>query len=162
MFTLTVKEKEETKQLEFETAELAKLYRDYHLAFGHWNGKSSWIDEAKVTPEMFKFVVDEMTEIRDGKLVRVYRVTDGIELILEKATSPQTILESWILLRQTRDFILKETDWTQVADNSLTQDERKEFRSYRQYLRSIPELHNDESIGMARVYSFEQWKEGKR
>lgn len=162
MFTLTVKNKDVEEVLEFESAKLAKLYRDYHLAFGHWNGKSKWLDESQVTSKMMKFVVDEMTELRDGKVVRVYRVTDGIELILEKATSVGTLLESWTLLRETRDLLLKECDWTQIADNSLSQEERKDFRAYRQYLRSIPELHNDESISSAKVYNFEQWKEGKR
>lgn len=162
MFTLTVKNKDVEEVLEFESAKLAKLYRDYHLAFGHWNGKSKWVDESQITPEISKFIVDEITEIREGKLVRVYRVTDGIELVLEKATSPDTLLQAWNILRETRDLLLKESDWTQIADNSLSQDERKEFRAYRQYLRSIPDLHNDESISSAKVYNFEQWKEGKR
>jgi hypothetical protein len=36
-----------------------------------------------------------------------------------------------------RNFILTETDWTQVSDNSLTQEERDAWKVFRQAVRDI-------------------------
>jgi hypothetical protein len=58
--------------------------------------------------------------------------------------------------------MLQLTDWTQLSDCELTIEDRKEFRSYRNYLRTLPVLYNDSTIVCAKVYSFEEWKKGKR
>lgn len=161
MYKITIKQGESQSEMEFDTAKLARLYRDYHLAFGHWSGRSQWIEESKVTPEMRRFIVDEMSEIREGRTVRVYRVTDGIELVMEEA-SANTVSECWSSFRETRNTLLKESDWTQMADVSISQEVRKDYRSFRQYLRDAPKLHGDNSIAEARVYGFIEWKSGKR
>ncbi len=94
MYKLFIKycgtDREEVK--EFSSAKLAILYRDYHLEFGQWNNKSRWIDEKDLTDELRVFIIDEMTELRDNKIVRLLKVSDGIELKLEKAYG-NTIIE---------------------------------------------------------------------
>jgi len=42
------------------------------------------------------------------------------------------------MLRSDRNARLSATDWTQIPDNSLTDDERIEYRTYRQALRDYP------------------------
>lgn len=161
MHKLIVRQGEVEQVHEFETSELARLYRDYHLAFGHWNGISEWIEETQLTPEKHKFIIDERTELVNGKIVRFFRLTDGIELKIEKVSS-DSLSGFWELFREARTKFLHETDWTQLADCELDTEQRKEYRSYRSYLRVLPKLYDDATIVSAKIYSFEDWKKGKR
>ena len=161
MHKLIVRQGDIEQVHEFETSELAQLYRDYHLAFGHWNGVSRWVEEKDITLEQQRFVIDEKTELINGKIVRFFNLTDGIELRIEEA-SPSCIDDLWRLVREKRNKELNKTDWTQLADCELSTEEKKDYRSYRSYLRAFPRLHNDASVVSAKIYSFEDWKKGKR
>lgn len=161
MYKLIVRQDNIEQVHEFENAELAQLYRDYHLAFGHWNGISKWIEEKDLTPEMQRFVIDERTELVNGCIVRFYKLTEGIELKIEEA-SPNCINDLWSMFRKKRNIALQETDWTQLADCDLTTEEKKDYRSYRSYLKTLPRLYDDASVVSAKVYSFEDWKKGSR
>jgi hypothetical protein len=44
---------------------------------------------------------------------------------------------SWSTIKTSRDFFLKNSDWTQLSDVSLTEEEKQEWASYRQQLRDI-------------------------
>jgi hypothetical protein len=161
MHKLIIRQGDVEQVHEFETSELAQLYRDYHLAFGNWNGTSRWIEARKVTPEEAPFIVDEKTELVNEEVVRFYRITDGIQLKIEEA-SPDCLEDLWKLFREKRNKWLQLTDWTQLADCELDTEQRKEYRAYRSYLRTLPKLYNDSSVVYAKVYSFEDWKKGKR
>jgi len=161
MHKLIVRQGEIEQVLEFETSELAQLYRDYHLAFGHWNGICKWVEEKHITPENKRFAVDERTELINGEIVRYFKLSEGIELKIEEVTS-NSISEVWKILRRKRNEFLEFTDWTQLADCALTTEEKKEYRAYRSYLRTIPILYDDSNVVYAKVYSFEDWKKGKR
>lgn len=49
----------------------------------------------------------------------------------------------WNLLKSYRDFLLAETDYTQVADNPMPKEKKAEFAEYRQKLRDIPQTFED-------------------
>ena len=163
MYKLTVKDARtgEEQVKEFETAKLAILYRDYHLAFGQWNGIARWVEERHITQEQQKFIVDEKTELINGEILRFYKLSEGLEIKLEEA-SGKSINGCWNIFREKRNKMLQLTDWTQLSDCELTIEDRKEFRCYRNYLRTLPVLYNDSTIIHAKVYSFEEWKKGKR
>jgi hypothetical protein len=44
----------------------------------------------------------------------------------------------WSLVRQHRNRLLSESDWTQLSDGPFTRGERDAWRVYRQLLRDIP------------------------
>lgn len=67
---------------------------------------------------------------------------------------------AWDRFRKNRDKKLKETDYTQLADVSLSSEEKKTYREYRKYLRDLPKMHNNTSIWDAEVKSYEEWKNG--
>lgn len=161
MYKLTIKQGDTERVMEFATAELAQLYRDYHLAFGHWNGISKWVEESYITPENQPFVVDEKTELVDGNIVRYYKLTEGVELKIEEATS-NTVEDVWKIFRKKRTQLLAMTDWTQLADCAISTEEKKDYRAYRGYLRAVTKLYDNSTIVLAKVYSFEDWKKGKR
>jgi hypothetical protein len=45
--------------------------------------------------------------------------------------------EWWTVARWWRNVLLKESDWSQVSDNSLSEIQRESWRQYRQELRDI-------------------------
>ncbi len=49
----------------------------------------------------------------------------------------------WNVIRQKRDLLISETDWTQVSDNQLAEEKKAEFIAYRQELRDIPQNFDD-------------------
>ena len=56
-----------------------------------------------------------------------------------KATTPAT--PDWELaFKRYRNSLLKESDWTQVADNKLTDEKKAEWVVYRQALRDMPTI----------------------
>lgn len=46
--------------------------------------------------------------------------------------------QRFTILRQTRNQLLTESDWTQVADTPLSQEQREKWCAYRQALRDLP------------------------
>lgn len=160
LYVLNEKTNEE-KVLKFETIELALLYRDYHLNFGNWSNVSKWVAENEITEADQAFIVDSKYIQKDGLQKLFYKVASGFKIKVQKEELDSTE-ELWSVLRKRRLLKLQETDWTQLADAELDTETRKEYRQYRSYLRDLPKLHNDSSIIHAKVYSFEDWKKGKR
>jgi hypothetical protein len=159
MYKLTIKTGEKVEELEFDSPKLAKLYKDYHLVFGHWKGKSHWKNASSVTKEEMKFVIDEVVEFKGEELIRNYLLMDGVEIIEEQIVG--SAFETWQLFREMRNEMLIKSDFTQIPDNSLSQEQRQQWRKYRQYLRDCPILYNDSNIAGKSPSSFEDWKNGK-
>lgn len=67
----------------------------------------------------------------------------------------------FIMYRTIRDKYLKQSDWTQLADVSLSYEEKQSWRSYRDYLRASPKLWNDQNIADNEPAKYEEWKNGK-
>lgn len=51
---------------------------------------------------------------------------------------PDENTDMWYWLRERRNRMLTRSDWTQVADCSLTEEQKAEWRIYRQQLRDFP------------------------
>lgn len=63
-----------------------------------------------------------------------------VQIGLEPIHGENTTDEQWEeMLRETRDTFLAASDWTQIPDNQLTDDQRLEWASYRQALRDLPD-----------------------
>jgi hypothetical protein len=50
------------------------------------------------------------------------------------------------LIRETRNGLLADTDWTQTPDNALTQAQRDAWATYRQALRDITNTYNNSTV----------------
>jgi hypothetical protein len=46
--------------------------------------------------------------------------------------------KKWEWIRNWRNFWLAKSDWTQLPDNALSEDERAAWATYRQQLRDLP------------------------
>ena len=71
-------------------------------------------------------------------------------------------IDAWYRLRSERNALLVETDKTQLADFPLSTQDRSKYREYRQYLRDITKLFNEETIKTAKVKTFVEWIEYKK
>ena len=49
---------------------------------------------------------------------------------------------NWNFLRKKRDYLLLTSDWTQLSDNTLTDEKKAEWRAYREALRQMPQTHS--------------------
>lgn len=56
-----------------------------------------------------------------------------------KATQPDPSETLATEVRSKRDTLLQESDWTQMIDSPLSEDEKKAWQTYRQALRDIPQ-----------------------
>ncbi|HFG1984152.1 phage tail assembly chaperone [Vibrio parahaemolyticus] len=56
-----------------------------------------------------------------------------MENVLEHVNESQLTV-----IRNRRDMMLRDTDWTQFSDSPLPDDKRQEFAQYRQSLRDVP------------------------
>lgn len=52
----------------------------------------------------------------------------------------------WRNMREARNKVLNETDWTQMNDNDLSDDTKESWRVYRNTLRNLPSTYTDETI----------------
>lgn len=48
---------------------------------------------------------------------------------------------AWHTIKKKRDYLLLISDWTQLADNDLTDAKKAEWRTYRQALRDLPQTY---------------------
>lgn len=46
---------------------------------------------------------------------------------------------AWDIIRNRRNFLIKETDWTQVVDTPISEDLKAQYAAYRQALRDLPQ-----------------------
>jgi len=53
-------------------------------------------------------------------------------------TDPVVPEKTWDDIRDKRDELLTQSDWTQTSDNALSEDMKEEWRVYRKTLRDIP------------------------
>lgn len=53
-----------------------------------------------------------------------------------------TEYSKWQLIREKRNRLLAESDWTQMADVPMEEDKRAAWRRYRQALRDLPEQYS--------------------
>lgn len=153
----------EITTLEFETKEVAKLYRDFHCRFHAWDKRESWIAERFLLPEHRQFVVAEKeeTKLNDKKeevTTKYFKIKPKIAILEDNLGLKREAL-MWQALREDRNRVLEETDWTQIADCSMDSKLRHVYREYRQYLRNLPLSYNDSTIEQYRIMSFGEWRD---
>lgn len=89
--------------------------------------------QAQTLLEYNGFVTIEPTE--DG--VTVTPNTEAWEAWKAEQPDPSILIAEEV--RQQRNTLLSETDWTQLNDAPLTDKEKEKYRTYRQALRDIPQ-----------------------
>ena len=65
-------------------------------------------------------------------------IDNGVILERPPASSAQTELESAEQIREIRDMLLLNSDWTQLPDSPLSDEKKQLWKQYRQALRDMP------------------------
>ena len=85
--------------------------------------------------DLYTKIVEKWTEYRVGQ-------ENDLERALAASFSKSTIL-NWTKVTLMRNFLLMDSDWTQVGDAPISAEEKAKWVTYRQKLRDIPQEQKD-------------------
>jgi hypothetical protein len=88
-----------------------------------------------------KDVVEVTPTLSGSVYVQTYETTDADEL-----TRETRIEIKWEEIRETRNTLLSECDWTQFQDSPITGSKLTEWQTYRQSLRDVTNQENPYNI----------------
>lgn len=88
-------------------------------------------------------------------LDRVEKIDQDVKIEFEK----NKIQEQIDRLTKEINSALHETTWSMLSDAPLSQEGKRLYRDYRQYLRDIPDLWKRKQINELRVMTFDEWRE---
>lgn len=88
-----------------------------------------------------KDVVEVTPTLSGSVYVQTYETTDADEL-----TRETRIEIKWDEIRETRNTLLSECDWTQFQDSPITGSKLTEWQTYRQSLRDVTNQENPYNI----------------
>ncbi|MCI9063356.1 MAG: hypothetical protein HFJ17_01965 [Clostridia bacterium] len=111
-------------------------------------------ENRKMTVYFFDNIVEqEVTRMNEQQIIYVY---DMYQITIENRPNLEEDIQNnfdiWLQfakdceyeklaaeIRNKRDNLLTQTDWTQVTDTVLNTEKQQEYKEYRQQLRDIPE-----------------------
>jgi hypothetical protein len=102
-------------------------YTVYNTSTGliHSHGSSQGLTD------LSQILVNEEDSIIEGYVDRrIYKIIDGVPTEYTPDVMP--------ILRNKRDGLLADSDWTQMADSPLSSSKKTEWATYRQALRDLP------------------------
>ena len=85
--------------------------------------------------DLYTRIVEKWTEYRVGQ-------ENDLERALAASFSKSTIL-NWTKVTLMRNFLLMDSDWTQIGDAPISAEEKAKWVTYRQKLRDIPQEQKD-------------------
>lgn len=104
-------------------------------------------------PEIY---FEELILEEENETIADKRLTVLENLILQDKSSKMEVEMERVRLERNR--MLQLTDFSQLADVPLSNEEKKLYRQYRKYLRELPLLIEREQVLKFEVLTFEQWK----
>ena len=101
-------------------------YTVYTTASGEilLTGNSNATDVNDIAKENTQTVVEGVYQIGQ------YKFVDGVATVINENV--------FDYIRSQRDYLLKESDWTQTVDSPLSDSKKAEWVTYRQALRDLP------------------------
>ena len=85
--------------------------------------------------DLYTRVIEKWTEYRVGQ-------ENDLERALAASFAKSTIL-NWTKVTLIRNFLLMDSDWTQLGDAPISADDKTKWTTYRQKLRDIPQDQKD-------------------
>ena len=120
-------------QYKDNTVKMNKTKYQRNQKTGAYKWVSYQFDLAPFTTEvndLYTRIVEKWTEYRVGQ-------ENDLERALAASFSKSTIL-NWTKVTLMRNFLLMDSDWTQLGDAQLSAEEKAKWVTYRQKLRDIP------------------------
>ncbi len=85
--------------------------------------------DARIAEHSEQSYLNEFVTDLDNKIV-------NLDTLQVETVTPLNIVPQW--LRQRRNLLLSDSDWTQGADSPLSSSKKTEWQTYRQALRDLP------------------------
>ena len=105
------------------------------------NGKiDNYINYLPELPDGFSVV--EITDNEFDQIINqrthYFDITDNTVKIIIKSNE-----DKWFEIRNKRNTLLRESDWTQMPDSPLNNEKKTEWLTYRNNLRSLPQTFSN-------------------
>ena len=98
--------------------------------------------------DLSPFMPDDVNDLYDKLLAKFVEYREGqendLDRLLEASFAKSTIL-NWSKVVLIRNFLLSDSDWTQLGDAQLTTQQKANWVTYRQKLRDIPQDQTEAS-----------------
>ena len=98
--------------------------------------------------DLSPFMPDDVNDLYDKLLAKFVEYRQGqendLDRLLEASFAKSTIL-NWSKVVLIRNFLLSDSDWTQLGDAQLTTQQKADWVTYRQKLRDIPQDQTEAS-----------------
>ena len=79
-----------------------------------------------------------------GRFYMLFSNIENFDQIFQSQEELQITDEQWIeIARSWRNDLLSESDWSQISDNSLSEEKKQEWKDYRVQLRNITDVYLD-------------------
>ena len=95
-----------------------------------------------VTNSIFTLVQTSIpdAELKSSRLIDGQIVTGAGEEVIDNSLTDEAVIT---LVREQRDLLLQQSDWTQSNDSPLSAEQKQEWATYRQALRDLPSNTTD-------------------
>ena len=95
------------------------------------------VESVEVTDDYTKNIVEGIPTLSGSVYVQTWNITDSTEEEINIK-----IVEKWLEVRDMRDSLLSQSDWTQFQDSPISGSTLTEWQTYRQSLRDITSQSN--------------------
>ena len=123
------------------TAKMNKTKYQRNQKTGQYKWVSYQFDLSPFMPDdvddLYEKILAKFTEYRQGQ-------ENDLDRLLQASYSKSTIV-NWSKVVLIRNFLLMDSDWTQLGDAQLTTQQKADWVTYRQKLRDIPQEQNESS-----------------
>jgi hypothetical protein len=120
--------KTDNKNVSFPTSITNDILEEYGVFYVQ---PTNYIDDYTKT------YIEGTPELSGSIYVQVWNITDSSEEEINTR-----IDEKWGEVRETRNLLLHQSDWTQFQDSPITGSKLTEWQTYRQHLREITSQSN--------------------
>ena len=123
------------------TAKMNKTKYQRNQKTGQYKWVSYQFDLSPFMPDdvddLYEKILAKFTEYRQGQ-------ENDLDRLLQASYSKSTIV-NWSKVVLIRNFLLMDSDWTQLGDAQLTTQQKADWVTYRQKLRDIPQEQSESS-----------------
>jgi hypothetical protein len=95
------------------------------------------VESVEVTDDYTKNIVEGTPTLSGSVYIQTWNITDATEEEINIK-----IAEKWLEVRDMRDSLLSQSDWTQFQDSPISGSTLTEWQTYRQSLRDITSQSN--------------------
>ena len=115
------------------------VYSLYTLSTGIIHGSIDLQNTDNIQP----YLLDDDGNLVNGYVEGFYQA-GSFKVVDNNVTPYEAPIDCVIWIREQRDVLLTNSDWTQNNDSPLSDSEKQEWATYRQSLRDLPSQYNSD------------------